>query len=220
MIPRTQILTIALLVLSSVAVAAFVHPMLPSRVPTHWTLRGDADAFSSPWILTILFPAAALAMALVLLALPHLGRGGVGIGRFVGVYGRIAVLTIAMLVCVQAVFLFKAAGRAVPIERALPLIAGAFIVVTGNWMGKIRRNSWIGIRTPWTLASDTVWERTHRLGGFLIVGLGLATILTSIYGPRAAGVVVLVGGALTGCAWAILYSWRISRPRTPPRAAS
>jgi len=48
------------------------------------------------------------------------------------------------------------------------------LMFVGNYMGKIRKNFFIGIRTPWTLASDEVWAKTHRLGGWCMVAAGLA----------------------------------------------
>jgi immunity protein, SdpI family len=52
-------------------------------------------------------------------------------------------------------------------------------IFLGNYMGKLRRNFWAGIRTPWTLTSDVVWERTHRLGGWFFVLAGLSGVIMS-----------------------------------------
>ena len=63
------------------------------------------------------------------------------------------------------------------------LAAGVLYLLLGNYMGKLRRNFFIGIRTPWTLASDAVWERTHRVGGRLFMLGGLATVLIALVDP-------------------------------------
>ncbi|MCB0026848.1 MAG: SdpI family protein, partial [Anaerolineales bacterium] len=51
------------------------------------------------------------------------------------------------------------------VGRLVPISVGVLFVVIGNYLGKIRSNYMMGIRTPWTLASDLAWDKTHRLGG-------------------------------------------------------
>src|SRR5262249_22094976 len=65
-----------------------------------------------------------------------------------------------------------------------PLVAGIFVffALLGNVLGRVRRNFWMGIRTPWTLADENVWNKTHRLGGWLFVVYGIAGCLAIILG--------------------------------------
>ena len=43
-------------------------------------------------------------------------------------------------------------------------------IIIGNVMGRIRPTFFVGIRTPWTLADDEVWRKTHRLAAPLGFG--------------------------------------------------
>jgi uncharacterized membrane protein len=70
-------------------------------------------------------------------------------------------------------------GIAPPPGSNIMLPVGVLMAVLGNFMGKFRKNFFIGIRTPWTLASDEVWLRTHRLAGKLMVAGGAVVVLTS-----------------------------------------
>ncbi|MEL7298668.1 MAG: SdpI family protein, partial [Pseudomonadota bacterium] len=72
---------------------------------------------------------------------------------------------------------------------------GLLFVVLGNYMGKLRKNFFIGIRTPWTLASDEVWARTHRLGGYLFVAAGIGLMLSAFIGMNAWLITTLALGA-------------------------
>src|SRR5262249_43685722 len=77
---------------------------------------------------------------------------------------------------------------------------GVLLVVLGNFLGKVTRNFFVGIRTPWTLASEEVWFKTHRLGGKLFVFAGLATFALGLAG--AGGLVVRLGLPARGLALA------------------
>jgi uncharacterized membrane protein len=85
------------------------------------------------------------------------------------------------------------------------------IAMLGNWMGKIRRNFWVGIRTPWTLADDRVWEITHRQGGKIMMLYGLTVAFAGIIAPPVVAVAVLIIGALVLVAWSIAYSYIVHR---------
>jgi uncharacterized membrane protein len=62
---------------------------------------------------------------------------------------------------------------------------GVMFAVLGNLMGKLRPNYFAGIRTPWTLQSRTVWIKTHRLGGCLMVGGGVVILIGSLLVPSS-----------------------------------
>jgi uncharacterized membrane protein len=75
--------------------------------------------------------------------------------------------------------LLEASDRNVHINEMIFAGVGLLFIVLGNYMGKVRKNFFIGIRTPWTLASDEVWSRTHRLGGRVFVLIGFFMFLNA-----------------------------------------
>ena len=72
---------------------------------------------------------------------------------------------------------------------------GLLLAVLGNYLGKTTRNFFLGIRTPWTLASDEVWRRTHRLGGWTMVAAGVALVVMGLFGASEMALLVIVGAA-------------------------
>ena len=90
-------------------------------------------------------------------------------------------------------------------------------VVLGNVLGKVTKNFFVGIRTPWTLASDEVWLRTHRLGGRVFVLAGLAVVLSGLAGG---GVAPLLVAVFTAAFVPIVYSYIIYRRLEDPRRRS
>ena len=78
-----------------------------------------------------------------------------------------------------------------------------FFALMGNSLGKVRRNFWMGVRTPWTLASETVWNRTHRVTAWLWVALGLVGfVIVLVFNWLVASLALLLVAVLTP----VLYS--------------
>jgi uncharacterized membrane protein len=177
MISRIHVvLVLSILALDSLLGLAFHTAVLPERVPIHWNAAGQADGLGPAWVNAFVMPAIGwVVMALLLLAAAT-GPFRSGIARFPRIYGRILVTATAVLALMHVVVLLASAGKPVPVGPALTMLAGLVVAAMGNWMGKVRRNALVGIRTPWTLADDVVWERTNRLGGRIVFVFGLALV--------------------------------------------
>jgi uncharacterized membrane protein len=68
-------------------------------------------------------------------------------------------------------------GFKVPVGKILPGCVAVLLIVLGNYMGKLRRNWFFGIRLPWTLSDEDNWNKTHRLGGKLFVASGIISLI-------------------------------------------
>ncbi|MBV8490241.1 MAG: SdpI family protein, partial [Candidatus Eremiobacteraeota bacterium] len=88
--------------------------------------------------------------------------------------------------------------------NVLVVLVGALLVLIGNYLPKIRKNFFLGIRTPWTLASDEVWLRTHRFGGWVFTIGGIAIVIFGLLGSALPMVVVLVAVALAPIAYSFV----------------
>ncbi|HEX4794578.1 MAG TPA: SdpI family protein [Humisphaera sp.] len=206
MIPRVHVYIIAAIILTGFAISAAAYSFLPNPTPIHWNIHGQADRYGSPWVNILATPLASAFVAALCAWLPKLGPRKSSFEQFSKIYGRMIVALVGMLLCIHIAILLKSAGRHVAIERVFPIMIGVLLAILGNWMGKIRRNFYVGIRTPWTLASDLVWERTHRVGGHLMVAIGLAAALATLLPHPLAGFAVLIGGVLLFTIWALVYS--------------
>jgi uncharacterized membrane protein len=210
MMTREQKLWLAGLLLADVVASLICLAILPSTVPAHWNSRGQIDRYGSPWESTLLVSVCIVLFPGFLVALPRIARVGAALNRSQTIYGRMVLAVTAALVAMHLVIMLCVREQSLQFLAAVPILFGALWMVIGNWMGKIRRNSIMGIRTPWTLKSDTVWERTHRVGGRLQVAHGLATVLAGILLPAWAAFFVLTGGLVALVIWALAYSWWIT----------
>ena len=122
----------------------------------------------------------------------------------------IAIATELFLLGVQVLVLRAAVDRA-PLSGGLLMLGlGALLAVLGNRLGKVRRNFFVGIRTPWTLADEEVWLRTHRVGGKVFVAAGLAIMLLGLVTENTLSMVaVLLIAALVPVAYSFAVYRRI-----------
>src|SRR5437899_272004 len=100
-------------------------------------------------------------------------------------YWLIANAVILFLLLAHALIIASGLGYGVRIDRLMPLGVGLLFVFLGNYLTRVEPNWFIGIRTPWTLSSDTVWRRTHRTGGWLMVIGGLVLAIAAFVARSA-----------------------------------
>jgi uncharacterized membrane protein len=152
---------------------------LPEQMPTHFGLDGVPDAYGSRLEGAMLLPGIMAGLAVFWRLLPVLSPRGYGVLKFESVVSTMALVTGLFLLLLH-ITLLRAAVTGQPPSTSM-IFAGTAVLVAllGNWMGKLRRNFYVGIRTPWTLADDEVWLQTHRLGGKLMVGGGIVAFFLS-----------------------------------------
>lgn len=193
---------------ASFALAAAFFDRMPNRVPTHWNVHGVADGFTAkPWG-PFVGPLLLLGCYLLFLVLPALSPTGFTMRRFGRYWDILVAATMAVCFVLCNLALFAALGLRFSVERVLCLGLGALFLVFGNYMGKLRRNFFVGIRTPWTLANEEVWNRTHRLGGKLFVAAGL---LSLAFGLWHASIIMVLGVTLLAALVPVVYSYLVYR---------
>jgi uncharacterized membrane protein len=177
------------------ATSLYVYPSLPARVPTHWNLHGEVNAYGSRGSIFVM-PVGMAILLLVFRALPWLSPKRFEVERFYSTYLFVMVTVTGLFTFIFAVMLWAAVYPPVRIERVLLAGLCVFTVVLGSVLSNVRRNFWIGIRTPWTLADERVWDATHRLGGRMFIIGGLAGLIAALVAPPLA-VVIVLGAATT-----------------------
>ncbi|HEY3782380.1 MAG TPA: SdpI family protein [Fimbriimonadaceae bacterium] len=177
---------LALCLLLSAAVCGYTYSVysgLPAQVPTHWNAVGKIDGYGPKGTLFLL-PGMSLMGALFLVVLPFLSPKNFTIDTFRTTFNYIMVIVSAMLSYLGVVIVYATAHPGWDLTK--PLISGIllFIGLLGNFLGRVQKNFFVGIRTPWTLASDKVWVATHRLGArVMTIGGILGAIAVWIGAP-------------------------------------
>lgn len=175
---RTNVLSLIFIAITT-AVAAYLYPSLPEQIPTHWNFQGEVDDYTAkPWGVMIM-PLMAIFVFVIMKLIPVISPKGFRTDQFRGVVNIFTVTLVGFMSAVALLVLLSATGRNVHMNEMVFAGMGLLFIVLGNYLGKVRKNFFIGIRTPWTLASDEVWSRTHRLGGWIFVLIGFFMFLNA-----------------------------------------
>jgi uncharacterized membrane protein len=179
---KRSLMVSVLFILIVLAAAGWLYPRLPAQLPVHWDLHGQVDG-RLPRLWGAVFPALTiLVLALLTTLLPRISPRQFEIRPFAATFGVMMLAIQGVVLAIGLAVLLAGAGYALPIPAIAMLAVGVLLMVLGNYMGKLRKNFFIGIRTPWTLASDAVWERTHRLAGWLFVFAGAVIVAGVLLG--------------------------------------
>jgi len=198
------------LVLASIAAPAWLYPGLPDRIPTHWNIKGEVDGYGGKWTL-FAFPVMMVVMLVLFYFLPALSPRHFEVDAFRPTYLYIMDIVLGLFCFLQFTLLYtvyQAAHGDHSFDIGRGILAGIFLFfgLMGNVLGKVRKNFYIGFRVPWTLASDRVWNDTHRLGAWVMVAAGVIGFLATIFGaPLWVPIVILVGSMVIPLVYSFVH---------------
>ena len=195
---RSHLLLCVLLIAAAAVATLAFYPDLPAMISIHWNIHGQADGQGPRAMLWLLGPGLMAGMLAMGLCLPWLSPKRFDIETFKATYSYFIVVLVGMLGLFYAALLHAALGGAMGLPRAIHVGMFVLLILLGNPMGKVRRNYFIGVRTPWTLASERVWHATHRLCGKLMVASGLLGLVAVLAGAGSWIILTLLSG------WAVI----------------
>jgi uncharacterized membrane protein len=208
-----------LIIAAAVVASAIVYPRLPETIPTHWNMDGQPDGWSSRAFGAWITPVLLVGVWALFRVLPAIDPRGANYAKFGGAFEAIIDSLMLFLLGLHIVLLRAGLGHPVQMERIVPFGVGVLLIVIGNLLPRARPNWFVGIRTPWTLSSDRVWEKTHRLGGRLFVAGGFLIAIAALFWVERAQV-VLIAVIVANTATVLIYSYlEWKREQMPASAA-
>lgn len=160
--------------------AIVVYPHLPEQVPGHWNIHGEVDAYYSRFFGAFFPPLMAIGLYLMMLFIPLIDPRRDNYRRFTGAYTFLRWSLVVFFGILYAATILVALGYPVNVALAVKAMVSVLLIIIGNFMGQFRHNYFVGIKTPWTLSSEEVWQGTHRLGGRIWVVGGLVCLAMSL----------------------------------------
>ena len=200
-----------LLIAAALAVTAILYPHMPARVPTHWGLHFKPDGYSPRLALFWIGPGMMAGIMLLTGLIPWLSPKKFEIESFRSTYGNVMLITFGMIAYINAFLLWAAVDGAINASRAISGGVCLFMVLLGNLLGKVRRNFYLGVRTPWTLSNERVWYATHRFAAKTFVAAGLLGLLLSLFGVYLWAMFSVLAGGLAPVVYSLVYYKRMEQ---------
>ena len=168
---------ILVLILASFVLSIYFYPEMPDEIASHWNERGQVDGYMTKFWGLFSIPFVSIGLLLLFITIPKIDPLKVNIEKFRGYYDRFMVLLIVFFLYIHLLTIAWNLGLRFNLLQFLtPAFAFLFYYV-GILVENVKRNWFVGIRTPWTLSNEKVWDKTHKIGGKLFKITGMIALL-------------------------------------------
>ena len=154
-----------------------LYDRLPETITTHWNFNNEPDGYMSKSAGLVILSALLLGMPVLMKVFRRIDPRRDNYEKFAQTYDIIRLMMTLVLATTMGFTLLYNIGYDFDVSRVALLILGSVFAVMGNYLGRIRFNFFVGIRTPWTLANEEVWRRTHRFAGPIWFCAGLVALI-------------------------------------------
>ncbi len=158
-----------------------VYRQLPDILVTHWGINGTANGYSQKLVGVSLLPIISIVVFLIAQIIPKVDPNKVNIAKFKNTYDSFIAAILLFMAYVHVLMLSWNLGYSFDIVQLLTPALSILFLVISNVLTKVRQNWFIGIRTPWTLSSEIVWNKTHALGAKLFKVVAIITLIEVIF---------------------------------------
>ncbi|MCD6550195.1 SdpI family protein [bacterium] len=174
---RKSNITVLTVILLSFILGVCFYPQMPDKMVSHWNFQGEPDGYMSKFWALFLMPFVSLGLFLLFMVIPRIDPLKANIEKFRKYFESLIILVILFLFYIYLLSIFWNLGLRFDMRRVIAPALGVVFYYCGILIENTKRNWCIGIRTPWTLSSDKVWEKTHKLGGRLFKFAGMVSFL-------------------------------------------
>jgi len=163
------------------ALAVYLYPHMPEQMPIHWNAQGEVDNYGGKFLGLFLLPLVTLGVYILFSIIPLISVYKKHIQKFIKHLYGMKIALILFLSAIYIVTILSALGHDINVAYfILPLISGLLFYI-GYIMKFVKRNFFIGIRTPWTLSSGKVWDQTHKIGSITFRIMALVFLLAIFF---------------------------------------
>ncbi len=188
---RTSEIITLLTVVASIVAGIILYPKLPEQVASHWNSEGAVDGYMSRFWGTFILPIVLAVMWVLYVLIPRIDPKSKNIEKFRKSYDTFMVIIFLLFGYLYSLTTFWNLGNEFHFATyIIPAFSVLFFFI-GNMLGKAKSNYSIGIRTPWTLANEEVWDKTHKLGGLLFKIAAIITLIGVLF-PNIAYLIFLI----------------------------
>ncbi|MFC0237151.1 SdpI family protein [Fictibacillus phosphorivorans] len=168
-----------LLIALSVLIGVFAYPYLPDQMPMHWNIHGEVDGYWDKHYAAFFPPMLMIVLMVLFIFMPRIDPKKENYKKFSGSYTIFITIMNLFFLLLQSMTISYGLGVNIDISLVVNLGIGLLFIVLGNYLPRIKHNYFIGVRTPWTLANEKTWRKTHQLSGKLFVVAGILLVAIS-----------------------------------------
>jgi immunity protein, SdpI family len=211
---RTTTIIVLLIIAGATLAGVLLWNRLPDLMASHWGANDQVNGYMTKFWGVFLMPLITLGMLGLFLIIPSIDPLKANIAQFREVFNLFIMLIVAFMLYIYILSLRWNLGHTdFDMSKAMLPAVGILFFFVGYLLRKAKRNFFIGIRTPWTLSSDKVWDETHRLGSVLFMVSGALAFIGSFFGGMLAFwflFVPLIGSTLVTLVYSyVLYQQEI-----------
>jgi len=173
---KSEIISLLIIMISFIIGISF-YSLLPDKVASHWNARGEVDGYMSKFGGLFLMPVISLVLLLLFIIIPKIDPLKHNIEKFRKYFDGFIVLMMLFLFYLYILTILWNIGVRFNFVHLLVPIFSIFFYYCGILIQKAQRNWFIGIRTPWTLSNEQVWNKTHKIGGILFKIAGIISLI-------------------------------------------
>ena len=191
--------------LFSFAIGVYYYPQMPEQMASHWNAKGLVDDYLPKFWGLFLLPITLVGLALLFMAIPRIDPLRENIEKFRKYYDGFVILFMIFMMVVYLLTILWSIEIRISLNVFLPIAAGVMFIGTGILCENTRQNWFIGIRTPWTMSSESVWDKTHRMAGKLFKIAGVIAIVGILFQSYAVYFVLVP--AILVAVYTVVYSY-------------
>ena len=178
---RKSELIVLLIILLSVLVSLYFSPKLPPQIASHWNYKGEVDGYMSKFWGLFLMPIVLFVLFLMFLIIPKLDPLKANVEKFRKYFDGFIIIISLFMLAIQLLIILWSLGIKIKPNIMFPIGFAILFYYLGIMLIHSKRNWFIGLKTPWTLSSDIVWDKTHKLGGKLLKICGVISLVGILF---------------------------------------
>jgi uncharacterized membrane protein len=211
---RTTTITVLIMIAAAILAGVLLWNQLPDQMASHWNINDQVDGYTPKFWGVFMLPLITLGLFLLFLAIPSIDPMKANIAQFRGAFNLFIVLMTGFMLYLYALTLAWSLGYTnFRMSGAMLPAIGLLFIFIGFVMRQAKRNFFIGIRTPWTLSSDTVWNETHRIGAVLFMISGALAFIGGFFG-RTTAFWMMFAPLIASTMFLLIYSYFLYRRET------